>query len=805
MAIDSVVRDIRYAFRQIRRTPLVAAAVVASAAIGIAGNATIFSAVKATLLGSLPVPEPDRVVAMYAGPAMDTVSYPAYRQFRDSGVFENLSGFFPLVPASLNDGGEPERLWGQITTANYFAATRVPMEVGRGFAAGEENERVVVLSHSLWVRRFHADRGVIGRMVHINDGLYTVVGVTQRGFHGTIRGLLSEFWAPLGMHDKILPRDQRSEGRMTSLDHSWLILVGRLKEGMSREKAAAILNGIEKRIRAERRLEGEGDPVYVEPAGGLPVGMQQAGLTMAILMAVSGMVLLIACANVANLLLARAVARQREMSVRLAIGAGRGRLIRQLLTESVVLAMMGAAAGMFLTWGASRGLQNMRLPIPLPLGLDFAPDVRVLAFAIALAVVTGVVFGLAPALRGTRSVAAGMKADTTAFGGLRRWSLSQVLVTGQVTLTVVLLVGCGLFVRSLEKAASVKLGFDASNMLIAAVDPRIHGYDKARTESMMASLRERLSRQPGVEGVAFSDTVPLTLAGSRRTARGTENREGTVGLYGVSRGYFSMLRVPIVAGEDLPERATAGRKRVVINTEAARLLFGRENAVGAVVRMGDEECEVAGVAATIKDRMLSESPQAILYEPLLEASSDASTFTGITMLVRTMGAAEQAAPLVRQVVRELDSNLAVFNVSTMAEQVRRAMLLPRVAATLFAVFGVTGLVLSMVGLFGLMSYAVRRRTKEIGIRVALGASPAGVMRLASVQGLVIAGVGLALGSGMAWGLSRVLESFLFGVDARDLLVFAAMPVLLLGVALGAILAPAWRAARVSPLEALRNE
>lgn len=807
MPLDSLGRDIVYAFRQMRRTPVVAAAVIASAAIGIAANTTIFSAVKAVLLGSLAVPQPERVVSVYAGSGIRPVSYPAYTAFRDAGAFEHLAAFFPLVPASLNDGGEPERLWGQIGTANYFAAMRIPFAAGCGFRPDEENAHVVVLAHSLWVRRFRADPAVIGRQVNINRGLYTVVGVTERGFHGAIRGLLSEFWVPLGMFREILPSGSaKGDSRMLSPDHSWLLLTGRLKDDVGRERAQTILNTVDRRTRAERKLDPDRrDPLYLETAGGMPVGLRQAGLMLAILMTVSGMVLLIACANIANLLLARALARQREMSVRLAIGASRGRLVRQLLTESILLALLGALGGLLLTWWAASGLQTLKLPIPLPLGLDFHPDLNVLAFAITLSITTGILFGLAPALKGTRSLWGGMKDDTAAFGSLRRWSLSQALVAGQVTLTVLLLIGCGLFVRSLEKSASVALGFDSSNVLLAAVDPQVHGYSGERTRALLGDIRSRLTGLPGVESVAFSDKVPLSLVGSSRGANGPEDRHATVGIYTVSSGFFSTMRIPLVSGSDFPDSIPAGRKPIILNTEAARQLFGERNPVGATMRMGDVDYEVMAVAATIKDRMISESPQALVYEPLSQTSNDASTFVGIQMLVRTSQPPETLAPALRREIQALSPNLAVFSVSTMTEQVKRALLLPRVAATLFGVFGATGLVLSTVGLFGLMSYTVRHRTREIGIRLALGAEPGRVLRLMSRQGLVITGTGLLAGGALAFGASRVLAAFLFGVDARDMLVFVVMPLLLLAVALAAILLPAWRAARVSPLVALRYE
>lgn len=806
MPLDSLGRDVVYAFRQMRRTPVVAAAVIASAAIGIAANTTIFSAVKAVLLATLAVPQPERVVSVYAGSSIRPVSYPAYSAFRDAGAFEHLAAFFPLVPASLNDGGEPERLWGQLATANYFGALRIPLAAGRGFRQDEENSRVVVLAHSLWVRRFKADPSVVGRQVNINRGLYTVVGVTQRGFHGTIRGLLSEFWVPLGMFREILPSGSaEGNSRMLSPDHSWLLLTGRVRDDVGRERAQTILNTVDRRIRVERKSDPDRDPLYLEPAGSIPGGLKQAGLMLAILMTVSGMVLLIACANVANLLLARALARQREMSVRLAVGASRGRLVRQLLTESVLLALLGAFGGFLLTWWAASGLQALELPVPLPLGLDFRPDLRVLAFAITLSLATGVLFGLAPALKGTGGLWSGMKDDAVAFGSLRRWSLSQVLVAGQVTLTVLLLIGCGLFVRSLEKSAAVAFGFDPANVLLAAVDPPVHGYTGQRTKALLDDIRSRLRSLPGVESAAFADKVPLTLVGSSRGASGPGDRHATVGIYAVSSGFFSTMRIPLVSGSDFPDSIPAGRKPIIINTEASRQLFGARDPVGATVRIGGADYQVVAVAATVKDQMISESPQALVYEPLSQTSNDASSFVGIQILVRTSRPPETLVPALRREIQALDPSLAVFSVSTMTEQVKRALLLPRLAAILFAVFGATGLVLSAVGLFGLMSYAVRRRTREIGIRLALGAEPRRVLRLMSRRGLAITGVGLVLGVALAFAASRVLAAFLFGVDARDALVFLAMPLLLLAVGLAAVLLPAWRATRVSPLVALRYE
>lgn len=777
-----------------------AAAVIASAAIGVAANATIFSAVKAVLLGTLPVSQPERVVNIYAGLGLRPVSYPAYAAFREAGAFEHLAAFFPLVPASLNDGSEPERLWGQIVTANYFDAAPAPFAAGRGFRSGEENAHVVVLAHSLWVRRFKANPAVVGRQVSINRGTYTIIGVTRKGFHGTVRGLLSEYWAPLGTYREIMPALSDRESRMSSPEHSWLLLTGRLKGDATRAQAQAILNTVDSRFRQDRR-----DPLRLETAGGLPMGREQAGLMLTILSIVTAMVLLIASANVANLLLARALARQREISVRLAIGASRSRLVRQLLTESVLLALIGALGGLLVTWWATTALQALKLPIPLPLGLDFKPDLRVLAFTVALSAGTGILFGLAPAIQGTSIVWAGMKGEAAGLENRKRWPLNQLLVAGQVALTALLLVGCGLFIRSLEKSKSVDLGFDPSNILLAAVDPQVHGYTPGQTTLLLREIRARLANLPGVESVAFADKLPLTLVGSTRTAHGPGNREAPVGIYAVGAGFFSTTRMRLVSGSDFPESVAAGRRPVILNTEAVRQLFGERNPVGATVRMGEADHEVIGVAATAKDRMISESPQAIVYEPLSRTSNDASGFVGIQILMRTSQLPGSLAPALRREIAALDPNLAVFNVSTMVEQLKLALLLPRVATTLFAVFGATGLALSTIGLFGLISYSVRRRTREIGIRLALGAEPERVLRLVCRQGLIITGTGLMVGGALALGMSQVLATFLFGVDVRDLAVFVMVPLLMFGVALVAILFPAWRATRVSPLVALRYD
>ena len=812
-ASDTVARDVSYAVRTCRKSPGFTFLVVVSIALGIAANTTVFSIVNAVLLGALPVKEPGRLVNFNEG---ESLSYPDYIDYQDQakGVFTGVCAHFPLAPASLGGVGEPERIWGQLATGNYFSVVGVTPALGRGFLPEEDQvagrNPVVVLSYGLWRRRFAADSGIVGKTVVLNNHGYTVVGVTPAGFHGTFRGIMPEFWVPLSMADQIMPdltKDHLNEKR----NASWLIVDARLKPGISRQQALAAVNVVKSRLDATyHKGENHLKPVRLSTSGDFPGEHAKYALgLMAVLMIVVGLVLLIACANVANLLLARASARQKEIGIRLAIGASRARLVRQLLTESILLSMAGAAGGFLLTMAAIHPISRFELPLPLPIAFTFTPDARVLAFTVALSVLTGIVFGLAPALRATRpDLVTTLKDQGGALGSYRRFGLRNVLVVVQVALSLVLLVGSGLFLRSLQNASSIDLGLRPENVLLMGVDPKLHHYSPEKTRQFVAQLRERVSALPGVVSVSFLDSVPLSIGGTSFDFKidGGKNgsKEANANVYNVGTRFFETMRIPLLRGRDFRLQEGAERVAIINETMAQHLLPG-EDPLGRRMRTEDKVYEIIGIAKNSKSRTLGEEPTAIVYLDLTQHPEEVFSFFGISILVKTAANPRTMTRAARAQVAALDSNLAVFGIETMQEHVNKSMLIPKLSAVLLGVFGVVGLVLATVGLYGVLSFSVRRRTREIGIRLAMGASATGVLRMVAHQGMLLAGAGLAIGLAISLALWRLAASLLYGISATDRVTFIGVPLVLLAVAVVATLLPARRASQVTPMEALRYE
>ena len=804
--------DIAYALRTARSTPAFTAAAVISIALGLAANTTVFSMVNATLLGALPVRDPSGLYALGGG---KTFPLPDYRDFRDQSgsFFEGLAGSFPLAPASLaTDGAPPERIWGALVTGNYFSVVGPPLAIGRGIGPADDapagGNSVAVLSDALWRRRFGADPQIVGKAAVLNGHRSTIVGVMARQFHGSERGIVSEFWAPIAMRGDFLPDIAKdAEKRNTH----WIVIVGRLRPGVSKAEATAAINVIDARIYdAHRKKDRRREPLTIAKAGGLLGGeTRMVGGLMAMLMVVVGLVLLIACANVANLLLARAVERQREIGIRLAVGASRGRLIRQLLTESVALAAMGAAAGFGLAFAAARALSNFQLPIPVPFALDFTPDLRVLGFTAALTLATGVLFGVAPAFVATRmDLVSALKRAQTGYGIFRLFGMRNLLVGLQVALSTVLLIAAGLFVRSLGSAASLNLGIRPERVLLMAVDPKTAGYSNERLEEFLRQLETRVTALPGVESAAAVNILPLSLAenGSeyRDAAGGDKAAKTAASEFAVTSGFFRTLGIPLMRGRSF-QATDVKTSLAVINQTMARRLYGEANPIGRVIRSGDKRFEVIGVVGDSKAVTLGEEVKACAYFYLPRDAGQVLGLLGMTILVKTSGDPAAMTRTVRDEILKLDPTLAVFNVDTMTRHVSKAFLIPRVCATLFGVFGVVGLALAAVGLFGVVSYSVRSRTREIGIRIAVGARPAEILRLVVGQGLGIVAVSLALGLTAAWGLSRFTATMLYGISATDAITFIATPLVLLGSAVVAIVAPARRACSIRPMDALRLE
>jgi len=803
-------RDLRYAIRMILRDPGFSAVVVISVALGIAANTTVFSMVNAIVLGALPVRDPGGLYSISGG---RTFPYPNYREFRDecAGAFSGLAAHFPLTPANLAGSGPAERVWGQLVSGNYFSVVAPPLALGRGIHPDEDaapgQSPVVVLGNALWRRRFGGDPNVIGKKVVLNGLSFTIIGVMAPGFHGTDRGIVSEFWAPLAMYKSFVPDITDMESRTAN----WISITGRLKPGVSREQAVSALNVVN--ARSETYKQGRRpDPVTLTPAGELPGEAKRlGGLLMVLMMVVVGLLLLIACANVANLLLARAVARQQEISLRLAMGATRVRLIRQLLTESVTLASLGAAAGFALASFAADALSRLQLPIAVPIRFDFTPDLRVLLFTAVLAVVTGVLFGLAPAIAASRTdLMSALKGTGGGFGRFRRFGMRNILVGVQVTLSVVLLVTAGLFLRSLQSAASINLGIRPDNVLMLAVDPTTNNYSEERLREFLRQLEQRLTALPDVRSMAAVNIMPLSLAQNSEQFRDASEESGELAnanVFTVTSRYFETVGIPLLRGRDFDPGRDTRNPAAIISELMARRLFGDKDPIGQRIAMrdGKEVFEVIGISGDSKSVSLGEETKACVYTYLPNRPREIISLLGLTILVKTNGDPVRMLRPVREQVEALDRNLAIFNVDTLDHHVSKAFLIPRVCAALFGIFGLLGLVLASVGLYGVVSYSVRSRTREIGIRMALGAGVAGIIRLVIRQAMAIVAAGLALGLVFALMVSRFAASLLYGISPTDAATFLGVPLVLLAAALIAVVLPARRASRIEPMSALRFE
>ncbi|MFZ0961949.1 MAG: ABC transporter permease [Terriglobia bacterium] len=814
--LEDFAKDVRFAIRTLAKSPGFAGVIIISVALGIAANATVFSVANGLLWGVLPVKNPGRMVMFSEGKSF---SYPDYMDYRAQTmeVFEGgVAAHFPLIPANFGGTGEPERVWGQVVSGNYFSVLGVNMAVGRPILPEEDRvegrDHVAVLSHSLWQRRFGADAGVLGRDVVLNGQRYTVVGVAPAGFYGTDRGIVSDFWVPLAVAKEIMPDLVSAGGGVARRNNQWLLLNARLKPGISRAQAAGVVNLCKKRIDdTYRKNETHHDIVTLQTAGGLIAGSVTPAFTlMAVLLVVAALVLLVACANVANLLLARATGRQKEIAIRLAIGASRRQLIRQLLTESFLLALAGAGAGFLLAAGAARAISNFRLPVPIPVVFDFNVDMRVVAFTAGLSLAAALLFGLVPALRATRPDLVGALKDGSAvFGRAGRSGMRSTLVVVQVALSMVLLTAAGLFLRSLGNASSLDIGFKPDNILVMAVDPKLNNYSRGKTVQFLSQLHDRVTPLPGVRSVSFVDTLPLSMAANSYNfnvdaAQGRPAQSADANVYNVFSGYFQTMGIPLLHGRDF-NLQTNDQNVAIINETMAGHLFPHQDPIGRLMHVDKAAYAVIGVARNSKSRFRSEGPVNCAYLFLGAAPEKGVSFFGISTIVKTFADPQRLAGPVRGQIAALDPDMAVFNTETMQDHVDKSLLLPRISALLLGIFGAVGLTLGAIGLYGVMSYSVRRRTQEIGIRMALGARPGAVLKMILGQGLALTGVGLAIGLTVAAAVGRLAANLLYGISGTDLITFLTVPAVLVAAAVVAIVIPARRAAMVDPIVALRNE
>jgi predicted permease len=789
--IESFIRDLAYGLRTLAKHRGATAIAILSIGLGIGANATIFSMVSRFVLRPAPMGDPTTLLALHTTHDGDrccnAFSWPLYTDLRDQAKsFSGVAAYNELIPASIGGNGEPERVWGQAVTTNFFDVTELRMVLGRGFASGEESAPDVVLGAALWQRRFGADKAIVGKSVMLSGRTFTVVGVAPPAFHGADQILYTEFWVPMGTAAQLMPNlpDQ------TSREFNFVEVLGRLTPGLSRTQAAAELKTLTQRLALSYPKTDKGSSIVFEQAGSLPSNVR--GPVLMFLTALSVVVLLvlsIAGANVANLLFAQAATRQRDMAVRLALGATRGRLRRQLLIESVLLGLGGGTLGVLLSLWATSALSVLHLPAPVPIDARIGEDWRVLLFAFALSVTSGLLLGMAPAWAASRpQLANALKGEDALARPGRHVSLRNLLVVAQIAMSAILLCLTGLFLRSLQSAASIDIGFRTQGLLMMSVDPRVHGYTVERTAQFLEVLRQRVAALPGVDSAVFTD-VALLSDGNRSDAFSAVGRaakdasDSNTDLYMVTPGYFKAMGIPRIAGRDFGSETPSGPKTAIVNREFVERVLDGDNPIGQLVSGGGATYQIIGVSGNVKSRSLGEDLRPVLYRSLQQSIAADPSLMGYTLVVHTAGNPAALKEAVRRQIHALDPTMAVFNEETMEEHVRTAYFLPRLAATLFGAFGCIGLVLAAVGLYGVMSYAVSRRTREIGIRMAMGAQPGTVERLVLRQGLILTLIAVALGWPAAWMLAKLAASFLYGIQQHDALTFAVVPPFLAAIAL----------------------
>ncbi len=804
--------DVRYALRTLLKRPAFTLVAVLILGLGIGANATIFSWVETVVLRPLSgVRAQDQLFAVNGTSetrANLSLSYPNYVDIKTAlppSVTDLMA--FRIVALNLKIGQAPQRAWGTLTTGNYFDLLGVKPALGRTFVRDDDRapgaSPVAVISHEFWERVFGGAPEAVGRTIQVNGQPFTVIGVAPAGFHGPPSGMRTDLWLPMMMQQAVVPGD-----RLHARGNGWLEGVARLAPGATLAQAQAALDVVARRLVTIDPKINAGRGLVAYPLWRAP--QEASGILapiLAVLMGVVGLVLLIACANVASLLLARAASRQREVAVRLALGASRWQLVRQLLTESFALAVAGGLVGLLVARWTSGALSAFVPPTPYPIALRLGLDPRVAGFAFLLTVATGIIFGLAPAIQASRpDLVPSLKesAGTVAAGG-RRARFRQGLVVGQVALSLVLLVSAGLFLRTLQAAQDVDPGFSTRQGLIASLDLQPTGYDRAHGVAFFRDLVTRLDALPGVDSAALTQNVPLNIGGTSDTSGDIEGyapkpHEEIVLFYSsVTPGYFTTMGIPVLQGRAFTEADDADAPPVVvINETMAQRYWPGRNPLGGHIRHGTQTLTVVGVVKSGKYISLGEQPRAFMYYPLAQTYAP-----GMVLVVKTAGDPDAVLPAIRRVAHGLNADVPLFDVRTIAEHLDIALFMQRLAATLLGLFGVLALLLAAIGLYGVVAYAVSQRTQEIGIRMALGAGPGQVMRLILREGMALTLAGCAVGLLLAAGVTRVFASQLVGVGPLDAVSFGGTAVVLALVALVASWLPARRAARVDPLSALR--
>jgi predicted permease len=807
--------DLKYAWRMVVKSPLFTTIVVLTLALGIGLNTAVYAAVEALILRPLPgTSAPSELVQIYrtypGGQDYGSNSVPHYLDIRN-GSEDVLSGtaIWGFIDLNVTAAGTPQRIFGQIVSANFFSVLGAAPAQGRFFVpeedVGEGAHPVAVLSDLGWKGAFGADPGIVGKDVILNGQNYRIIGIAQPQFTGVMSMVSPVLWVPLMQIDHLR---QRPTSSFQNRGNNFMNVIARVRPGVSVEQVRQRLVAINDELTAQFPgiYERTGINIVPQAEAGFHPTMRSAQLGLsAVVMAVVGILLLIACVNVANLFLARARDRAREMAIRLALGAKRGALVRQLLVESLLFSLLAGSVGLVLAFWVI-GLVN---GVTIPMDIVFQPDLKlslpVLVFAFGVSVATGLLFGLVPAMQATRpSLIPALKGEAAAGGSRSR--IVRGLIVAQMALSIVLLVCAGLFLKNLQSATSIDKGFVGDGLVLAEFDPSLQGYDRARTEEFYRRITERMREHPQVLSVGLVDNVPLGFSNSDRGVEipgyvAAENERMNINYASVDAGYFDAMQIPVQKGRGFAaEDDSAAVRRLVVNARFVERFWPDQDPIGRTVNTAGREYTVIGVVPTGKSGTLGEAPVPYMY------FSQAQIFsTGMNIVVRSAGDPASLMPLLRQEVRALDPNLPVANLCTMDSHLGIALMPARITGIALGVFGLLGLILASVGMYGVMAYSVAQRTREIGIRMAIGAATQDVVRLIMRQGLQLVLIGVVVGLVGAVGASRLLRAVLYGDQGLDVVTFTVVPLVLLGVAALATWAPARRAARVDPAITLKAD
>src|SRR5262245_31430954 len=806
-------QDLRYGTRTLLMKPGFTLIAIITLGLGIGSNTAIFSLVNTVTLRPLPGAETERIVEVTplgkdAG-GIGAFSYPAYKDFRDKNdVFDGLVVYLP-APMNLSQNGVNERVWGYLASGNYFDTLGVRAFKGRMFT--QEDDRVpgahpvAVVSYGCWRRRFGGDPNIVGKTIKLNGHDFTIVGVTPKGFIGTVLVFEPDFYTPMMMAKQIAPG---GSNWFENRGNSGLLAFGRLKRGVTATQARESLNLLAPQFaREDQGLEGT--TFSVTPPGLAFPMIRHGALGFAgVLMATVALVLLIACVNLANLSLARATQRRKEIAIRLSLGAGRLRIVRQLLTESVTLSLAGGVVGWLIALWMIDLVAVFKPPVDFNLLINLKPDWRVMFFTMVVSFVTGAFFGLAPALQASRVDLIPALKDEAGLGGYRRSRCRSGLVVAQVALSLMLLIAAGLIVRSLQRVQMIGPGFEVENRITMSIDLSLQGYDEARGREFYKQLITRVESLPGVRAASYVGALPLNLDfnGGSIYAEGQPFTRAsdlpTVPTGEVWPRYFETMGIPLLEGRDFTTRDDKEESRfVIVNETFARRFWPGQNPIGKHLSRGGpdgQRFEIVGVVKNGKYWTLGEDPRPFVYFPLTrEYGSD------LTLVVNTSVEPQSMINTIRREVERLDANLPLYDVKTMSDHLRLSLFPLRAGAWVAGGFALLALLLAGLGVYGVMAYAVSQRTREFGVRMALGARGADVMRLVVRQGMWLALVGLAIGLAGALVLTRLMSSVLYGVSATDVVTFTGVTLLLGSVVLIACYLPARRAAKVDPMIALR--